>query len=83
MSIFDRKRKQPNADDISRAALDAFMFGQTGDAAFLPAGWRGPKDERDVTLAATDVEYWAAVYPTGMLDREIAQAYMLGVASRK
>lgn len=25
----------------------------------------------------------AAMYPTGLLDREIAEAYMLGVASRK
>jgi hypothetical protein len=83
MSIFDRKRQQPDADYVSPEAADAFMFGQTGSAAFLPTGWRGPKDERDVSLAATDEEYWAAMYPTGLLDREIAQAYMLGVASRK
>ncbi len=68
---------------VSPAAADAFMFGQTGDAAFLPTGWRGPKDERDVSLASTDEEYWAAMYPTGLLDRDIAEAYMLGVASRK
>ncbi len=82
VSIFSR-RKQPSADYVSPAAADAFVFGQTGSAAFLPAGWRGPKDERDVTLAATDEEYWAAMYPTGLLDRQIAEAYMLGRASRK
>jgi len=82
VSIFSRQRRQPSADYVSPAAADAFMFGQTGNAAFLPAGWRGPKDERDVSLAATDEEYWAAMYPTGQLDREIAEAYMLGVVSR-
>ena len=88
MSIFGRLRKQPEPDQraseyVSEAAADAFMFGQTGSAAFLPAGWRGPKDERDVTLAATDEEYWAAMYPTGLLDRQIAEAYMLGRTSKK
>lgn len=82
MSIFSQQRQQSSANYVSHAAADAFMFGQTGNAAFLPAGWRGPKDERDVSLAATDEEYWASMYPTGLLDHEIADAYMLGVASR-
>ena len=83
MAAATKKALQNPGAYVSEAEADAFMFGQTGSVAFLPAGWRGPKDERDVSLAATDEEYWAAMYPTGLLDREIAQAYMLGVASRK
>jgi hypothetical protein len=88
VSIFDRLRKQPELDQraleyVSDAAADAFMFGQTGSVAFLPAGWRGPKDERDLTLAATDEEYWAAMYPPELFNPKVAEAYLLGVASKK
>lgn len=54
MSIFSRQPAEPSADYVSPAAADALMSGQTGSAAFLPAGWRRPKDERDVSLAATE-----------------------------
>jgi hypothetical protein len=83
MAAATKNALQNPGDYVSEAAADAFMFGQTGSVAFLPTGWRGPKDERDLTLAATDEEYWAATYPPELFNPKVAEAYLLGVASKK
>lgn len=69
--------------DASQETIESTVRDKTGSVAFLPAGWRGPKDERDLALAATDEEYGAAMYPPELFNPKVAEEYLLGLASKK